>query len=134
LAIRQNLVSFPSQVPTLKGRQGRDIPERAAQLYFVRGWSVRDICDRYSLNKAVVRKMLSEWRSRAIAAGYIQDIHPETLEALTHARDEPLDDEDGREELARNQTAAERISDRGEPSRATTFPRGVPVGSVVQEL
>ena len=97
LAIRLNLVSFPSQVPTLTGRQCRDIPERAAQSDFVRGWSVRNICDGFNLNKAVVRKILSEWSIRA-TAGYFQDIDPGTLEALArphHARRDEEEDPQG---------------------------------------
>ena len=59
----------------------------------MRGWSVRNICDRYGLNKAVVKKMLAEWRLRAIGAGYIQDIHPETLETLSRTHEDRADDE-----------------------------------------
>ena len=89
LAIRRNLVSFPSQVPMLMGRGRRDNAERVALLYFVRGWPLRKICDRYGLNKAVALKLLAQWRIRAVAAGYIQDIDPETLEALARASEQP---------------------------------------------
>jgi transposase-like protein len=83
LAIRQNLVSFPAQVPAfMKQRQSGDTQERIVQLYFVRGWPIRSICDRYRISKAMVQKMLSEWRIRAIAGGYIQDIHPEGVDTL----------------------------------------------------
>lgn len=92
LAIRQNLVTFPSQVPTLLCREGQDTPERVARLYFVCGWSVKAICDRYMLSEAVIRRLLTQWRTRAVAAGYIQDIHPESLEALTYTYREPADD------------------------------------------
>jgi hypothetical protein len=97
LAIRQNLVSFPSQVPTLTGRQGRDTPERAAELYFVRDWPVKKICDRFDLSKAMVQKMLSQWRIRAIAAGYVQAIYPETLEALVRTHHARSDEEESRQ-------------------------------------
>lgn len=94
LALRQNLVSFPSQVPTLFGCSGHHTSERVAQLYFVRGWSVRNICDRYGLQKYVAHKLITEWRIRAIAAGYIQDIHPEALEALARAHYSQADEEE----------------------------------------
>jgi len=48
----------------------------------VRGWPIRSICDRYRISKAMVQKMLSEWRMRAIAGGYIQDIHPEVIDVM----------------------------------------------------
>jgi hypothetical protein len=80
LAIRQNLVSFPAQIPAFI-RCG-DLQERIASLYFIRGWQVRNLCDRYELGPGVVRKMLSEWSTRAIGAGYIQEIDPDAVETL----------------------------------------------------
>jgi hypothetical protein len=79
-AIKRNLVSFPSQIPPFMKRG--EIQERMVQLYFVRGWRMRAIGERYGLSKSAVRKLLSEWRIRAIAAGYIQDIHPDVLAVL----------------------------------------------------
>ena len=79
-AIQRNLVSFPSQIPALKKRG--DSQRRIAQLYFVHRWRVRAICARYGLSKAMVQKSLSEWRIRAVSAGYIQDIHPEVIAML----------------------------------------------------
>jgi hypothetical protein len=79
-AIQQNLVSFPSQVPAFV-RHGED-HQRIVQLYFVRGWPISEICARYKLGRSVVRGLLSEWRIRAVGAGYIQAIHPEALELL----------------------------------------------------
>ena len=52
------------------------------QLYFVRGWSVRNICMRYGLSKAMAHKLLAEWRIRAVESGYIQEIEPGNLAAL----------------------------------------------------
>lgn len=89
IAIQRNLVSFPSQVPALMKRPGSDSQERIAQLYFALGWTVRSLCERYCLSKAMVQKVLSEWRVRAIGAGYIQDIHPDELELLICVKDEP---------------------------------------------
>jgi hypothetical protein len=93
IAIQRNLVSFPSQIPSIvkrqeDKRQEDDTQQRIAHLYFARGWPVRDICTRYSLSKAMVQRLVSEWRIRAVSAGYIQDIHPEDLDALIHIKDE----------------------------------------------
>jgi hypothetical protein len=89
LAIQRNLVSFPSQIPPVTKRPRGDLQERMAQLYFARGWEVRQLCARYSLSKAMVQKILSGWRIRAVAAGFIQDIHPEDLDVLIRIKDEP---------------------------------------------
>lgn len=103
IAIQRNLVSFPAQIPAVvkkqedkkqedkrpeDKRQEYDTQQRIAHLYFARGWQVRDICARYGLGKAMVQRLVSEWRIRAVSAGYIQDIHPEDLDALIHIRDE----------------------------------------------
>ena len=71
-AIRRNLVSFPAQAPVFT--RGNGLDPRIVVLYFVRGWRVRSICDRYGLTKSTVRKIITDWTSRAIAAGYIQEI------------------------------------------------------------
>jgi len=64
-------------------RNSGDLQERIVQLYFVRGWSVRSICERYGLSKAMAHKLLAEWRVRAVESGYIQEIEPGILAALT---------------------------------------------------
>jgi hypothetical protein len=92
VAIQRNLVSFPAQLPAVIKRPGddtqHDTQQRVAHLYFSRGWPVRDICARYDLSKTMVQRLVSEWRIRAIGAGYIQDIHPEDLDTLIHVKDE----------------------------------------------
>ena len=88
IAIQRNLVSFPSQIPAFMKRPGDDTQQRIAHLYFSRGWPVRNICARYGFSKAMVQRLVSEWRIRAIGAGYIQDIHPEDLNVLIHMKDE----------------------------------------------
>ena len=93
IAIQRNLVSFPSQIPAFVKRPGDDTQQRIAHLYFSRGWPVRNICARYGLSKAMVQRLVSEWRIRAVAAGFIQDIHPEDLDVLIHMRDERMRDE-----------------------------------------
>lgn len=87
MAIQRNLVSFPSQLPAFMKRPGDDTQQRIAHLYFARGWPIRSICARYGLSKPMVQRLVSEWRMRAVAAGFIQDIHPEDLDALIHLKD-----------------------------------------------
>jgi hypothetical protein len=81
-AITRNLVTFPAQIQPFMKRTAGDLPERIVQLYFVRGWSVRNICERYGMSKAMVHKVLAEWRIRAVESGYIQEIEPDCLAAL----------------------------------------------------
>lgn len=88
LAIQRNLVSFPPQIPAFTKRPGGDTQERIAKLYFSLDWTVRSLCERYGLSRTMVQKLLSDWRTRAIAAGFIQDIRPEELEVLVHMEDE----------------------------------------------
>jgi transposase-like protein len=82
-AITRNLVSFPAQIQPFMRRTSGDLQERIVMLYFVRGWSVRMICERYGLSKAMAHKLLAEWRIRAIESGYIQEIKPGGLEELS---------------------------------------------------
>jgi transposase-like protein len=81
-AITRNLVTFPAQIQPFMKRGNGDLQERIVQLYFVRGWSVRSICERYDMGKAMVHKLLAEWRIRAIESGYIQEIEPGCLSVL----------------------------------------------------
>lgn len=90
MAIRRNLVSFPSQIPAFV-KHG-ELQERIVQLFFVRGWTVKAICDRYGLGKSTVRKLISDWKIRAVAAGYIQEIHLEALVDLTSEENFGLSD------------------------------------------
>jgi hypothetical protein len=77
VAIQRNLVSFPAQIPAFMARPGNDIRQRMAQLYFTRGWSIRDLCARYGIGRATAQRFISDWRIRAVAGGFIQDIRPE---------------------------------------------------------
>jgi transposase len=90
-AITRNLVTFPAQIQPFMKRTGGDLPERIVQLYYVRGWSVRNICDRYGMSKAMVHKLLAEWRIRAIESGYIQEIEPNCLSALDPEMNSPAE-------------------------------------------
>lgn len=75
-AIRNNAVTFPSQMVRLRNCADGGRSERIVQLYFVSGWPVRRICERYALNRTKVDGILNEWRRRAIAAGFVQEIRP----------------------------------------------------------
>lgn len=113
LAIRENLVSFPSQVPALLRRGRAETMERVVQLYFLRGWSVRNICARYKLSKAGVQKLLSEWRVRAIAAGYIQGIDPDALEIMARQYEERARNENAEDSGDSDEIAEELVLDSG---------------------
>jgi hypothetical protein len=75
--IRGNFVCFPSQAPVFGQKSRRDLQWRLAVLYFVRGWSTRSIADRYGLTRERCGQIISDWRIRAVALGYIQDVAPE---------------------------------------------------------
>jgi hypothetical protein len=97
-AIRNNLVSFPAQVPAFAKGDPLQVP--IVTLYFIRGWRVAPICSRYGLVKSTVRKMITEWSARAVSAGYIQEIYPG---AVIPRERETADPEAG---LARRETWA----------------------------
>ena len=73
-AVRRNLVSFPSKAPVFPRQARTDIQWRVALLYFVRGWSFNAIAGRYRLSHERVGQIARDWRTAAIAAGYIQEI------------------------------------------------------------
>jgi hypothetical protein len=75
-AIRANVVSFPSQVPTFEKHERPDLQRRLAQLYFVLNWDCSNIGARYELAPARVRQILNTWKRRAAETGYIQRIPP----------------------------------------------------------
>src|ERR1700722_2178036 len=89
IAIQRNLVSFPSQMPCLRSRTDGNRQERIAHLYFVQSWTQRQICSRYGLSRGTVRNLVSEWRIRAVAGGYIQDIEPESLGDFMYVPPDP---------------------------------------------
>ena len=76
-AIRNNSVSFPAQTPCFSSNGDNDLHWRIAQLYFVRGWSLERLCVRHHLSKQMIRNILGQWRVRAIAAGFVEEIQPE---------------------------------------------------------
>jgi hypothetical protein len=74
--VRQNRVSFPSQVPTFEKHDRPDVQRKAVQLYFFFGWSCSRIAQRHGLLRQRVQQILSTWKRRAIQMGYIQEIPP----------------------------------------------------------
>jgi transposase-like protein len=88
-AIARNIVSFPAQIRPFMRRGSGDLQEKMVQLYFVRGWPVRSICERYGISKAMAHKLLAEWRIRAVESGYIQEIEPGALDGLLQEASSP---------------------------------------------
>jgi hypothetical protein len=124
-AIQANLVSFPAQAPIFGKDRPGDVQWRAAQLYFVAGWSVRSIGQRFRLTDDTVRKMLGDWRLRAITSGYIQEIGTEV--AITAEMLAPQSDNSPAEEhssnslqLVKTRTAESRV--RAVPFRSSDNP------------
>jgi hypothetical protein len=82
VAVRRNLVCFPSQAPIFGKRPRRDVQWRLAVLYFIRGWSTREIARRYGLTRERCGQIITDWRIRAVNMGYIQDVTPDDFDAL----------------------------------------------------
>jgi hypothetical protein len=82
VAVRRNLVCFPSQAPIFGKQPRRDVQWRLAVLYFIRGWSTREIARRYGLTRERCGQIITDWRIRAVNMGYIQDVTPDNFDAL----------------------------------------------------
>lgn len=82
VAVRRNLVCFPSQAPIFGKRPQRDVQWRLAVLYFIRGWSTREIARRYGLTRERCGQIITDWRVRAVNMGYIQDVAPDDFDTL----------------------------------------------------
>jgi hypothetical protein len=80
-AIRGNIVSFPSQIPSLPKGSQADMQWRMVLLFFVRGWSVANIAERFHVPRHRVWTLLNGWSVRAMALGHVQVIDPEAFEA-----------------------------------------------------
>jgi hypothetical protein len=76
-ALLENLISFPSQVPVFEKQSRPDLQQKLVVLYFVRGWTMDDIAQRYGLARQRMGQILTAWRVRAVQQGYIQAIQPE---------------------------------------------------------
>ena len=75
-AVRANLVTFPSPVPTFERHDRPDLQWKIVQLYFTLGWGYETIGIRFGLVHQRVAQILKTWKRRAIETGYIQHIPP----------------------------------------------------------
>jgi hypothetical protein len=87
-AVRQNIVSFPSQIQAFLRRPAADMQCRVILLFFVRGWTSIQIAMRFNVPKHVIRGILNDWSVRALALGYIQVIDPEEFAICCRMDDE----------------------------------------------
>ena len=87
-AVRQNIVSFPSQIQAFLRRPAADMQCRVVLLFFVRGWTSIQIAMRFNVPKHVIRGILNDWSVRALALGYIQVIDPEEFAICCRMDDE----------------------------------------------
>ena len=78
-AIRGNIVSFPSQIPSFPKGSQADMQWRMVLLFFVRGWSVAKIAERFQVPSHRVWTLLNGWSVRAMAQGHVQVIDPEAF-------------------------------------------------------
>jgi hypothetical protein len=89
-AVRQNIVSFPSQIPPFLRHPTADMQCRVVLLFFVRGWSSVDIGTRFDVPKHAIWGILNEWSARALALGCIQVIDPEAFATCCRMGDEEV--------------------------------------------
>ena len=75
-AVRENLASFPSQVPAFGKYPRKEFQWRLAVLYFVRGWSHRQLSRRFGVSPRRCGQVISEWRIHAVRLGYVDDVRP----------------------------------------------------------
>jgi DNA-binding transcriptional regulator LsrR (DeoR family) len=90
MAVRRNLVCFPSQAPVFGRFPRRETQWRLAVLYFVRGWTMRQIAAHYGLSRERCGQIISEWRIRAVNMGYIQDVTPDGIDEAAVAQPSQL--------------------------------------------
>lgn len=83
-AVRNNSVSFPSQVPIFERHDRPDLQRRIVQLYFLCGWSCATIAARYGMIRQRIGQVLNTWKRRAVETGYIQYIPPQPAPAYFH--------------------------------------------------
>jgi hypothetical protein len=76
IAVRGNLASFPSQAPSFGKYPQKEIQWRLAVLYFVRGWSHRQLGRRYGVSPQRCGQLISDWRIHAVRMGYVEDVRP----------------------------------------------------------
>jgi two-component system, OmpR family, KDP operon response regulator KdpE len=74
MAIRNNEISFPSQIPIFCRQPQLQIQWRLAALFFVHSWPCTDLGKRYGLSARYAQQLISQWAQRAIVLGYLQEI------------------------------------------------------------
>jgi hypothetical protein len=75
-AIRNNLVSFPSQIPMFVRNGPGDLQRCSVQLYFLHGWNCGRIARRYGHSRFYIWQLVNEWKRHAVSLGYLQSIPP----------------------------------------------------------
>ena len=73
-AVRNNRVSFPSQIPLFVRNAPGNLQRYAVQLYFVQGWNCAKIAKRYGYSRFYIWQILNEWKRHATFLGYLQVI------------------------------------------------------------
>jgi hypothetical protein len=73
-AIWENQVTFPAQIPVFEKQARPDIQWRLVQLYFIHRWRFSDLGKRYRVTPQRAMQIVTLWRLRAMASGYIQEI------------------------------------------------------------
>lgn len=77
-AIKANRVCFPVPVMVFPTQFRPDIQWRLVELYFIRGWSSKQLAERYGVTARRIQQSLQHWADRAMARGYLQEIPAET--------------------------------------------------------
>jgi hypothetical protein len=75
-AVRNNRVSFPSQIPLFVRNAPGNLQRYAVQLYFVQGWNCAKIATRYGYSRFCIWQIVKEWKRHATFLGYLQVIPP----------------------------------------------------------
>ncbi len=84
-AVRANRVNFPVPVPIFAAQFRPEIQWRIVELYFVRGWSSKDLAQRYGVTCRRIQQALQQWVVLAMSRGYLQEIPPAPLATVPSA-------------------------------------------------
>lgn len=76
-AVWENRVVFPAPAPVFAHQYRADVQQRLVELYFVRGWSFRQLGGRYGVTAGRVRQTIRRWVERAMTLNYLQSIATE---------------------------------------------------------
>jgi len=82
-AVQANRVAFPIPIPIFAKQQRADIQWRVVDLYFVRGWSSKQLATRYDVSDRRIQQLLQHWVIRAKSVGFLQAIATEATENVT---------------------------------------------------